>query len=418
MLGAQLDVEQQPFMERPCDSRAGYKHHLTNDYLKHLQQSVMDMCHRENLYQVDLLSPSKNKITQKEYWAARRGQENLDKRNEQIIADGMKPRRTTFQTQKQFLRDAIKDIASQSKNLEDFKNGLREKYHITLTDRRGRFSYLHPDRDRTITDRALGTHYCKDYLMKLFEQNQNRLEETPDISETEHLPGPPANPQEKKHSFFEYNPDYDYSSDPVAILFIKSDLRLVVDLQNNVKAQQSHAYAQKVKISNLQQMAKTIAYVQENHYDTRENLQMTFNDISEKCKEARKAVKATEASLKNINQQIHYTGQYLANKPVFAQMLKSRNKKKFRQEHQTEIELYEAAVKFLKEKNADGKIPSMKSLKEKKEKLTIQRSAQYDTYHYFKEYQKELRTVCSNVDSILGQPHIPETDRSQDHTIS
>ncbi|WP_373216995.1 relaxase/mobilization nuclease domain-containing protein [Ruminococcus sp. 5_1_39BFAA] len=413
-----LDVEQQPFMERPCDSRAGYKHHLTNDYLKHLQQSVMDMCHRENLYQVDLLSPSKNKITQKEYWAARRGQENLDKRNEQIIADGMKPRRTTFQTQKQFLRDAIKDIASQSKNLEDFKNGLREKYHITLTDRRGRFSYLHPDRDRNITDRALGTHYYKDYLMELFEQNQNRFEETPDISETEHLPGPPANPQEKKHSFFEYNPDYDYSTDPVAILFIKSDLRLVVDLQNNVKAQQSHAYAQKVKISNLQQMAKTIAYVQEHHYDTSENLQMTFNDISEKCKEARKAVKATETCLKNLNQQIHYTGQYLTNKPVFAQMLKSRNKKKFRQEHQTEIELYEAAVKFLKEENADGKIPSMKSLKEKKEKLTIQRSAQYDTYHYFKEYQKELRTVCSNVDSILGQPHIPETYRSQDHTIS
>lgn len=232
------------------------------------------------------------------------------------------------------------------------------------------------------------------------------------------MPEPPTAPQEREHSFFEYNPDYDYSSDPVAILFVKSALRLVVDLQNNVKAQQNRAYAQKVKISNLQQMAKTIAYVQEHHYDTRENLQMIFDDVSEKCREARKAVKATEASMKNINQQIHYTGQYLSNKPVFAQMLKSRNKKKFRQEHQTEIELYESAVKFLKEKNADGKIPSMKSLKAEKEKLTIKRSAQYDTYHYFKEYQKELRTVCSNVDSILGHPHIPETDRSQDHTIS
>lgn len=107
------------------------------------------------------------------------------------------------------------------------------------------------------------------------------------ISKTEHAPEPPVNLPEKKHRFFEYNPDYDYSSDPVAVLFIKSDLRLVVDLQNNVKSQQSRAYAQKVKISNLQQMAKTIAYVQEHHYDTRENLQMTFDDISEKCKEAR-----------------------------------------------------------------------------------------------------------------------------------
>lgn len=60
----------------------------------------------------------------------------------------------------------------------------------------------------------------------------------------------------------------------------------------------------------------------------------------------------------------------------------------------------------------------MKALKAEKEKLTIERTAQYDTYHYFKEYQKELRTVCSNVDSILGHPHIPETDRTIKHEIS
>lgn len=276
----------------------------------------------------------------------------------------------------------------------------------------------HPERNKNITDRALGTQYSRDYLLALFEQNKHNLEETQLRPETEPSLKPSCNSTENKHSFFEYNPDYDYSSDPAAILFIRSDLRLVVDLQNNVKASQSRAYAQKIKISNLQQMAKTIAYVQEHHYETRENLQMTFDDISEKCKEARKTVKATEASLKNINQQIRYTGQYLTNKPVFTQMLKSRNKKKFRQEHQTEIELYEIAVKFLKEENADGKIPSMKSLKEEKEKLTIQRSAQYDTYHYFKEYQKELRTVCSNVDSILGHKSVQEADRNQDHTIS
>ncbi len=50
----------------------------------------------------------------------------------------------------------------------------------------------------------------------------------------------------------------DYHADPIAILFIRSDLRLVVDLQNCIKAQQSRAYAQKSKISNLQQMAKTV----------------------------------------------------------------------------------------------------------------------------------------------------------------
>ncbi len=37
------DVERQGFMERACDSRAGYKHHLSKDYLIHLKQSLMDL---------------------------------------------------------------------------------------------------------------------------------------------------------------------------------------------------------------------------------------------------------------------------------------------------------------------------------------------------------------------------------------
>ena len=44
-----LDVPQQPFMERPIDCKAGYKHHLTKDYLKHLQQSLMNILRIQNV---------------------------------------------------------------------------------------------------------------------------------------------------------------------------------------------------------------------------------------------------------------------------------------------------------------------------------------------------------------------------------
>ncbi|MCB5472948.1 relaxase/mobilization nuclease, partial [Erysipelatoclostridium ramosum] len=88
----------------------------------------MDTCHRENLPQVDLLSPSENKIKNREYYASRYGQEKLDKLNEQILADGLTPRKTTFQTQKQYLRDAITEISHTAKDVEDFKKQLYEKY--------------------------------------------------------------------------------------------------------------------------------------------------------------------------------------------------------------------------------------------------------------------------------------------------
>ena len=54
----------------------------------------------------------------------------------------------------------------------------------------------------------------------------------------------------------------------------------MIDLQTCVKAQQSRAYAQKVKISNLQQMARTIAYVQEHGYDSYEKLSRTSGRLT------------------------------------------------------------------------------------------------------------------------------------------
>lgn len=96
------DVERRDFMERSCDSRAGYKHHLTNNYLAYLKQDVMDLCHREGLHQVDLLSPAEKKITDREYRAQRRGQKKLDERNQKMLADGVAPRKTKFETQKNF----------------------------------------------------------------------------------------------------------------------------------------------------------------------------------------------------------------------------------------------------------------------------------------------------------------------------
>ena len=59
------DVPQEPYMEFDCESKAGYKHHLSTAYLAHLKQDVIDMCQKEGLHQVDLLSPAERKITEK-----------------------------------------------------------------------------------------------------------------------------------------------------------------------------------------------------------------------------------------------------------------------------------------------------------------------------------------------------------------
>lgn len=348
----------------------------------------MDLCHREQLHQVDLLSPAEKKITDREYHARRRGQKKMDSLNQKMIADGVTPRKTKFETQKDFLRNAIEEAAASVRTQEDFQKILAEKYGISFKVSRGRFSYLHPDRQKFITGRNLGSHYEKDYLLSQWEKNARQ--------EQLRHPDPESPADTSRNTISDELPDF---------VFIKSDLRLVVDLQLCAKAQQSAAYARKVKLSNLQQMAKTVAYIQEHGYDTEEDLESAWKEAKGQTADMRKALRSTEGKLKQVNEQIHYTGQYLANKSVYRQFVSSRNKKKFRQEHQTELALYEAARKFLKKQSGGGKLPSMKLLKAEKEKLVALKNSQQEAYHNLRDYEKELNTVRTNMETFLGKSH-------------
>ena len=400
------DTEPQPYMEFDRDSKAGYKHHLSDRYRIYLKQKVMDMCTANGLNQVDLLTPAERKISEKEYWAKRRGQKKLDKHNAQLEKKGLTPRQTTFQTEKQYLRDAIDTVASQAISQEDFSRLLSEKYNITFKVSRGRYSYLHPNRSKYITGRSLGTLYEEKHLLQIFQENStSQITENPvpDISQVVNSSTPTvsaytATTTEAPHTF----------------LFIKSDLRLVTDLQHCIKAQQSQAYAQKVKLSNLKMMAQTVAYVQEHGFQSKADLDAALSDASAQSTDARNTLKSTEDTLKNVNEQIHYTGQYLANKSIYSDYRKSRNKEKFYDDHRAELTLYESALRILKEKSQGNKLPTLKMLREEKNRLTELQTMQREDFNARREHERELRTVCSNVDIILGTSQVQ--NRQREHT--
>lgn len=195
----------------------------------------------------------------------------------------------------------------------------REKYYldgILIKEIRGRFSYLHPERTEPITGRNLGTHYEKNYLLQAIENNvkcHDKEVVTPVPKAT--MPAPEMSTAQNIYTPHEA---------AFAILFIKSDLHLVTDLQNCVKAQQNAAYARKVKLSNLKEMAKTVAYVQEHGYDSLDALETSFLSVKDHTDTFRKNLKSTEKDLREINEQLHYTGQYLANKAIYTKFCQSK----------------------------------------------------------------------------------------------
>lgn len=368
-------VAREPYMSQPHDHEAGFKHRSTNKFLEYFKQNVMEMCAKEGLHQIDLLSPAEVKVNQAEYMAQQSGQRKLEKLNEQIIADGFQPTTTVFQTEKQELRTAIEACASTAKSFEEFQAQLLENYQISVIEHRGRYSYLHPARDKRITDKALGTRYGKINLEECFLKNR-----------------------------------------PFSILYIKSHLRLVVDLQTNIKAMQSPAYAHKVKISNLQQMAETVLFIQEHGYDTQNDLKLSISQLEKKMENLQIQQANLSSKRKALNSRIHYTGQYLANKNTYSEFLKSKNRGIFRKHHLNAIHAYEEARDWLKSFNSDEKILSIKELKEQKENLQEQLDSIHDQIFTIRNELKEMETANKNVDAILHM-QVPSKEKTHEQEL-
>ena len=351
-----LDVEMQDFMDRSCDAKSGYKHHVTDKLLSYLKQETMTMCQENSLYQVDLLNPAKVRITDREYWAEKRGQAKLDKHNAQKIAKGEPVTETKYETDKAFLRRVISDTISDSDSYDDFCKKIFEKYGISVHESRRHTSYLLPDRNRPIRGRQLGTDYEKESIEKALLQRR--------------IP-------------------------------VGSGIRFVTDLENNIKAKQNAYYRQKAKVGNLQQLAKALAFVQDNGIQSLEELEQLDAAVSEDFTKISKTLKATESNLRKVNLMIKNTGQYLANKEVYLQYLSAKNKAAFRESHRAELSLYEAARKYLQEESGGDKLPTMKMLKEEKAKLTAQKNQQYEEYSITKARHRELQAVTHNVHAAM-----------------
>ncbi len=370
------DVPQQSFMERPGDAKAGNKHRSTSKFLKHLKQETMHLCQREQFYQVDLLSPAKVKITDREYWAQRKGQAKLDAENKRKIESGITPEKTEFETEKGFLRRAITTTLYDSSSMEEFEKKLFEQYGISVHESRGRISYTLPDKDKPIRGRQLGTNFEKEYLQEyLLKKNIPSI----DVST-------PTSPK---------------TATPKAVHDTKS-IRLIVDIEANIKAQQNRFYAQKIKVGNLQQMSKTLAFLQENGIGSIEELEQLLASTQTDFDEKRLSLKATEDRLKTVNLLIKNSGQYLANKQIYGEYLKAKNKKNFREEHGAEILLYEAARKELKNLTNGEKIPSLKQLRSEKDELIRRKNREYEEYSFSRSKFSELQVIQTNVSHILS----------------
>ena len=93
-----------------------------------------------------------------------------------MIAGGITPRQTKFETNKEKLRQTIREALATATGFDEFSSLLLRE-GVTVKESRGRLSYLTPDRTKPITARKLGDDFDRSAVLAVLEQNAARATE-------------------------------------------------------------------------------------------------------------------------------------------------------------------------------------------------------------------------------------------------
>ena len=150
------------------------KHSSTAQTMRHLRVEVMELCEGAGLYQIDLLNGSKERVSEAEYWARRRGQLKLDRENAALTAAGQPPKQKKFETVKDTLQRQISSVLYRATSFEDFSDRLMQQYGIAVKESRGCLSYLPAGRAKFIRAKKLGDKFDKAAVLATLQANAER----------------------------------------------------------------------------------------------------------------------------------------------------------------------------------------------------------------------------------------------------
>lgn len=181
---------------------------------------------------------------------------------------------------------------------------------------------------------------------------------------------------------------------------VEQGISLRIEIENNIKAQQSAGYARWAKLYNLKQAAKALNFLTEHQIESYEGLESRLDEISTANDEAAAALKAVERRLGEMALLIKQISTYKQTRPVALEYHRAKDKAAFRREHESQLILYEAAARALKEAGMK-KRPNLYALKAEYKKLDGERERLSEQYNEVKKELKEYGIIKQNVDSIL-----------------
>ena len=364
------EVERKPYMQKPRDWREGMKHSSTAQTMRHLRVEVMELCEGAGLYQIDLLNGSKERVSEAEYWARRRGQLKLDRENAALTAAGQQTTQTKFETSKKTLRRQISDVLDTAMSFEDFSAKLMQQYGITVKESRGRLSYLPAGRTKFIRAHSIGDKFEKGLVLAALQENAERKR---------------------------------------TIQFKSDRIGKLVDIQAKLKQGKGIGYERWAKKYNLKAMAQTLILLQEKGLLNEDALDQRIAELDTKFHESLAVVKDLETRMANNQTLRRYAASYKQYRPLAQKRNAAKSPATFEEQHRAELTAYRTAAAYLKANNIT-KLPSPNKLEAEYCALASEKAQFYEQYKEAKIELLKLKDAKQNVALFFR-----EDERTQHH---
>ena len=395
------EVERKPYMQKPRDWREGMKHSSTAQTMRHLRVEVMELCEGAGLYQIDLLNGSKERVSEAEYWARRRGQQKLDLANAALTAAGQPPKQKKFETAKvacrgeappfaaqtarslksptgafvasqtRTLRRQISSVLYRATSFEDFSDRLLQQYGITVKESRGRLSYLPAGRTKFIRAHSIGDKFEKELVFAALKENAERKR---------------------------------------AIQFMPDRIGRLVDIQVKLKQGKGIGYERWAKKHNLKAMAQTLILLEEKGLTDEDALNQRIAELETKYHDSLAVVKDLEGRMKANKELRYHVAAYTNTKSVAQQLKTAKRPAAFEEQHRAELTAYRAAAAYFKANNIT-KLPSQKKLEAEYAQLASEKAKFYEQYKEAKEELLKLKTAKQNVASFFREEEPAQQER-------
>ena len=177
-------------------------------------------------------------------------------------------------------------------------------------------------------------------------------------------------------------------------------ISLLIDIQNNIKAQQSAGFTHWAKLNNLKQAAKTMNFLTEHGIGSYEELESRLTAVPARRDTAHAEIKRIENRAAELALVMKHAETYRQLKPLYDRYRKSNDKEKFLRGHESEIILFEAAARELKRLGAVP-LPTTESMKTELANLNAEKERLLAEYKAARTEAQEYDTVKQNVDALL-----------------